>query len=808
MKPRKIMRLFFVLIFFIAASASLAQTPSLNSVKDAITTLADNFPQEKIYLHYDKPAYAPGETIWFKAYLMEGANMDDISKTLYIDFIDESGRLLKHCVQAIYQSSASGDYSLPVEFKDRVVYVKAYTRWMLNFDSSFLYRKAIPVVQTKPSLKTNTTALKASIKFLPEGGDLIEGIESKVAFKAVGADGRPVAVHGIVTDKNGTQVAEFTSLHDGMGFFNLTPNAGETYTAKWKDAQNNNYQTNLPEAKQSGATLAITVQAQSRGFKIQRSENSPGNFKKIYIAATMNQHLVYFAAANLQDNFITGGSIPVSEIPSGILRITLFDSNWVAFAERISFINNDDYHFEPEVGFSELGLGKRKSNTLVISVPDTIIANLSVAVTDAGIGIDSSDNITSRLLLTADLKGTIYNPSYYFKNNSDTLQQQLDLVMLTNGWRRINWQDVVNNKMPAIKYQNDTDYLKISGKVFGASETDLRQGAFILMMLDNKKDTVRKVQQAFIQSDATFSLPDYLLIDTTKAFYKVAGNAGLSNTSAVTFNTSMPANKVSEIDTVHATSFSDTATENYRRRLAEEQERLFKLQQGTTLQSVTVTTRVKSPVEILDEKYASALFSGGDAYQFDVLNDPFSKGTPSVFTYLQGRVAGLTISVPSGMDATPSVSWRGGTPDFYLDEMPVDANQLSTISMSDVAYVKVFRPPFFGSTGGGANGAIAVYTRKGGDVAQTQSKGLPYKILIGYTAQKEFYSPNYASFDSRNDEQDLRTTLYWNPMILTNNENHTVRIHFFNNDITSSFRVIVEGMSTDGRLAHIEKEIE
>jgi hypothetical protein len=803
------MRLFFTLIFFATASQLFAQTPNLNTVKDAITTLADNFPQEKIYLHYDKPSYAPGETIWFKAYLMSGVNADDISKTVYIDFIDPSGRLLKHCVQAVYQSSASGDFSLPLDYKERTVYVKAYTRWMLNFDSSFLYRKAVQVVQTKPLTKPKNTTEKTAIQFLPEGGDLINDIESKVAFKAVNADGRPANVQGSVVDKSGAQVAEIKTMHDGMGFFLLQPKAGETYTAKWKDAQGNDYQTKLPAAKETGVTLQIALQNNTRGFKIERSANAPDNFKKIYIAATMQQHLVYFAAANLQDNAVTGGAIPVSSLPSGILQVTLFDSNWVAVAERITFVNNDDYHFDPEAGFSELGLDKRKSNTLVISVPDSINANLSVSVTDAGIGIDSSDDIVSRLLLTGDLKGTIYHPHYYFTNTSDTLQQQLDLVMLTNGWRRINWQDVVNNKFPAIKYQNDTAYLTFSGKVFGASETDLRQGAFILMMMQNKKDTTRKVEQATINSNSTFSLPQEILLDTTKVYYKVAGSSELSSTAAVTFNSSMPANKVLPTDTTNAIAFTDTATENYRRRLAEEQARLFKLQQGTTLQDVTVTTKAKSPLEVMDEKYTSGLFSGNfDSYQFDVLNDPFGKTAMSVFTYLQGKVAGLTITTPSGIGNTPSVSWRGGTPTFYLDEMPVDVSQLSTINMSDVAYVKVFRPPFLGSAGGGANGAIAVYTRKGGDVTQRAGKGLPYKVVIGYTVQKEFYSPDYATFDNRNDEQDLRTTLYWNPMILTNQENHTVRLHFYNNDITKSFRVIVEGMTTDGRLTHIEKVIE
>ena len=85
----------------------------------------------------------------------------------------------------------------------------------------------------------------------------------------------------------------------------------------------------------------------------------------------MQQHLVYAAVVNLSQTFVTGGAIPVAELPSGILQVTLFDSNWVAVAERITFINNDDYSFEPEVGFAQLGTGKRKQNTLVIHTPDS-----------------------------------------------------------------------------------------------------------------------------------------------------------------------------------------------------------------------------------------------------------------------------------------------------------------------------------------------------------------------------------------------------------------------------------------------------
>jgi hypothetical protein len=266
--------------------------------------------------------------------------------------------------------------------------------------------------------------------------------------------------------------------------------------------------------------------------------------------------------------------------------------------------------------------------------------------------------------------------------------------------------------------------------------------------------------------------------------------------------------KIIAEDTAANAFISDTATENYKRRLAEEEMRLFKMQQGTTLETVTVKTRTKSPLQILDEKYASPLFGSGDAYQFDVTNDPFAKSAISVLQYLQGKVAGLTITTAGGPGSAGSVTWRGGTPSFFFNESPVDLSYLSSVNMNDVAYIKVFRPPFIGAVGGGANGAIAIYSRKGGDVQQTQGKGIPFKVIIGYTAEKEFYSPDYNSFNERNEEQDLRTTLYWAPLVLITPGNNTVRLKFFNNDFTQSFRVIVEGMTTDGKLTHIEKVIE
>lgn len=787
-----------------------AQTPTAQSVKSSIEYLGTNFPQEKIYIQFDKPAYAPGETVWFKAYLLAGIDPSLISANFYCDFTDVDGNVLKHCVLPVVQSSSRGDFDIPASYAGKRVHVRAYTKWMLNFDSTFLYNKDLPVIQTKVTSAKTAAQSKTTVHFFPEGGDCIAGIENKIAFKANLGNGRPFNIKGTVVNSTGETVAEIKSVHDGMGFFTLEPSATEKYTAKWKDENGTLNQTDLPVVKKEGVSLELRITPDSRGFLIRRSATASPNFSKVHIVATMHQQLVYMASVNLDSIQMTGGSIPVAQLPSGILQVTLFDSNWVAVAERITFINNDDYHFDPEVGFSALGTAKHGKNTLVINLPDSIESNLSVAVTDAGIGIDSSDNIISRLLLTGDLKGVVYNPAYYFTNNSDSLQQQLDLVMLTNGWRKIKWEDVVYGKMPNIKYPNDTAYIVLGGKIFGSS-SDLRQSGLLVMILENTKDTSRNMIQSLMDKDGTFKEPNVILYDTTKIYYTLAAAQHVANSTEVTFNTGaiQSPSKINP-DKKAPLFFIDTAAENRERYFAEQQARLRNLLEGTTLAAVTVKAKTKSPLQVLDEKYTSGLFSGGQAKQFDVANDPFGRSAMNVLSYLQGKVAGLMISgAAGGINGQPSVSWRGGTPAFFVDEVPTDISLLSSMSMSDIGYVKVFDPPFFGAAGGGASGAIAVYTQRGGTPTNTKAaKGLPFKVVIGYTSAKEFYSPNYGTFDKRNEEEDLRSTLYWNPMILTTKQNHIIRLSFYNNDITNRFRVIVEGVTKEGRLTHIEKTIE
>lgn len=798
------------LLIILFPLALVAQTVDKESFTNNLNQLGSGFPQEKIYIQFDKPAYSPGETIWYKVYIMSGTGPSLISANVYIDHTDANGSVLSHATLPVIQSSAKGSFDISAAYTGSSIHVRCYTKWMLNFDSAFLFEKDLRIIQQKKAaVKTPPAIAKPAIDFFPESGDCIAGINNKIAFKATYDNGKPCPAKGIVVNSRGETVAEIKTLHDGMGTFFLDAKTNEKYIARWKDEQGKQYEKALPSVKNTGISLEVKLTEGKRSFIIKRNEASPENLKQVQLVATMDQQLVYMANVKLSESMAVGGAIPVAELPSGILQLTVFDANWVAVAERITFINNDNYHIETEVGFAALGTSKRGKNILVINVPDTLATNLSVAVTDAGIGIDSSDNIVSRLLLTGDIKGTVYKPAHYFSDNSDSLQEQLDLVMLTNGWRRIKWDELVAGKMPAIKYPNDTAYLSLAGKVFGTSAADMRQSGMLFLILDHPKDSTRNSMQIGLEKDGSFSDPNVILFDTTRIYYQFAGNKDIVNSTEVVFNNGMlPSPAKIYFDKNSNRYFLDSAAENRSIFFANEQARLAKLLEGNTLQGVTVTAKTKSKEQILDEKYTSGLFSGGNARQFDIENDISSRSAMDVLSYLKGRVAGLSITGSSGAGGQQSVSWRGSTPSFFLNEMPIDIGQLSNTSITDIAYVKVFQPPFLGAFGGGAGGAIAVYTKRGGSNPVAKGKGMPSKLVIGYAPEKQFYSPNYGTFDQRNEFEDMRSTLYWNPMVITNSKNRIVKLPFYNNDISNSFRVIVEGVSSDGRLIHIEKLIE
>lgn len=810
--------IFFFIVFLISLSLHAQRFDSVLNVLDT------RFPQEKIHVHFDKSLYSPGETIWLKAYLFTGSFPSLISKTVYAELLDEQGKLIDRKTAPVLLAGAEAAFDLPYDLKSSTVYVRAYTRWMLNFDTAFLFVKPIPVAVAKSNTASNTTkpanttanatsntanqqaAPTAFLQFFPEGGDLVSGLNSRVAFKATDKRGIPIKVKGEVVSSSGKKIP-FESVHNGMGYFILQPQHGEQYKAAWKDPSGRAQETPLPAALPSGIVIKTDNLGNQIDFTILKTPDAP--YKAVYVVAQLHQQLLYRARANLASRLSANGSIPLQDIPAGIVQITVFSEDEKPLAERIVFVNQDDYYFITDLNAPTKSLVKRGKNVIQIDVPDTIVCNLSVSVTDASMNppVKGEDDIFSHVLLTSDIKGYVHEPAYYF-SGADSALEHLDLVMLTNGWRRFKWEDALAGRWPTITSPAE-DYMGIRGKVSGINRSSLMNKELTGLM-ELKKGGTQFITIP-VQPDGTFSIPEAVYFDTAKIFYqfnndkdKVLTTRGVFEFRNTFLNQPLgvkpDADQYAFAQNPDANAVTAIADVSNKRQMQEDARR--KVQ---TLAAVEVKAKKKSRQEEIDEEYTSPMFRSMDAKIFVIEDDMAAQAQLNVLYYLQSRVAGLQVRMggPNGAQ----LSWRGGTPGLYLNEMPVDAMMIESTPMSDIAMVKVFPPPFFGGFGGGSGGAIAVYTKKGRS-AMESVKGLDFARVPGYSPIKEFYSPDYANYQPSNNDVDYRTTLYWNPSVFTNKQNRRILITFYNNDITTRIRVVVEGTNVEGKLTRIEKVFE
>lgn len=802
------MRAFGLSIFFLVAICG-ATAPVLSQNIDSLLAIrhaAD--PQEKMFVHFDKNYYNPGETIWFKAYIFQGLEPAKGSRNFYAELRDEKGVVIDAKNAPVIMSGATASFQLPDSFPRSAVYFRAYTANMLNSDTAFLFVKALKIIHPIKKTIARLPAAPAEIRFLPEGGDLVAGLTGNVAFAATGAGDKPVACQGIVKDGSGKQVAGFQSLHDGMGSFMLTPADGQTYSAVWKDEKGKEYTTPLPAVKNHGIVLAVTEGEGVKYYSLQRRADASAELQNLTVVALQNQQLVYEAKINLTAKQTIRTSIPVAELASGILQVTVFDNNMRPVAERICFVNNSNYEFDADAWLSDLNPVKRGLNRGEVKIADTVAANFSVSVTDADLDVPEPghDNIVSHMLLTGDLRGKIYDPYYYFFSTSDSVGYHLDLVMLTHGWRRYNWPDLLSGKTTAPRF-TETDYLSLTGKVIGSQGGAFEPG-LALNGFFKTSDSANNFISFPIDRKGNISAPGMLFYDTAKLYLQFSDKNRQFEPSMLSLGTGLiePGQVPPPLALSRFIPYDpDTliANGNLDNNLVQLKMAAKKYKDAKMLENVTVTAKAKTAIEKLEQQYVGGLFTG-DGKGFDVINDKSAISSFSVFQYLQGKVAGLQITA-SG--ATPSLSWRGGSPAIYLNEMQTDVSQVASLSMSDIAYIKVLSPGSAGAVANSGNGVISIYTRKGGDVQKSDDSKIGVVRIMGYSGVKQFSFPDYANPETDTFYDDRRTTLYWNPFVMLDKTKKRFKFQFYNNDITSRFRIVLEGINDEGKLVHVEKVV-
>jgi len=792
-------------------------------ISEQLTTYTNTFRQEKIYIHFDKPYYSAGESIWFKTYLVDATTHypQPLSGLAYVELIDPDGEIISHRNLKITKSGAAGDFSLNDTLPVGNYTIRAYTNWMRNFDEEYFFQKSLPIGSV------DSTALAESIRqeerveqesfifqqslppidlqFFPEGGELVDGLVSMVAFKATGPDGLGLAVRGRIVDQNQQLAATFKSQQFGMGRFILKPLANSTYRAEIEVAGVPLTFT-LPEVQEQGYTMRATPRYLSEDIRvIVESKSNKGVEDGVLIG---HQRGIPFTSTPVDtDSPYFIAEIPKALFPEGICHLTFFDETGKPQCERLIFVNSPTDLPKLIIENDQSSYTTREKATLRLTLEDQnkqpLLASASLTITNPNrISYSKGDEtIVSNLLLTSDLRGNIEQPQYYFNNRSEESYQALDNLMLTQGWRRFIWNNVLQDSLSAVEHMVERGF-QIKGQMVRYYNREQPVSGQVTMMV---MDSSYFMAEGRTNESGQFAFVDNQFRDTTELVIQARRVKGKKE-------------KLKKDVYIDLELFTEPPVEPQRNpdqsvwlsTMADYLEQQQKIDQIDEAYNFDEKTIVLEGVEIKGRKndfhdpFRDANRFYGEPDNRIILDSiPGGAGALSIFDLLR-RVPGVQIfgSYPNQSAVIRGISsFRGSNEAFYLlDGLPADAELINTININDVYYVDVLKGPsaaIFGSRGAG--GAIAVYTRRGAGVPTvTKRLGITNITHPGYYQTREFYTPQYDTEKPEHIKPDFRSTLHWEPTIKFSEEG-IAQVEFFTSDEKANFDIRVEGITVTGQ---------
>jgi TonB-dependent SusC/RagA subfamily outer membrane receptor len=866
------------------------ENESLKQLIDSFQNYHEKYTQEKVYLQTDKPYYAIGDDIWFKAYVVEAQTLTptSVSNILFVDLIDSRDSIAKTLKVTLNVGFGWGNFELKDSLAEGNYRLRAYTNWMRNFDEGFFFDRTIKIgnawtnqvitntkytfsksdgkeilkadinyqningtpyrekevthffdmegaypIKRKSKTDDNgnisieyksnkpfptklggiNTSLKiaestiiekhipiknsanaASVQFFPESGDLIENVRSKVAFKALGVDGLGKNISGYIVDQENNKIANFSSKHLGMGFFMLNPVAGKSYKAIINFEDGSTQTLNLPIAKTEGITLSVNSLSDSVLVKMSANKTfAEKNIDKEYTLIAQNAgNIVYSSKTKLRGTNLAA-KLSKNRFMHGITQFTLFDEQLQPIAERLIFIAPKDT-LSIQIKLDKKTHQPRGLSAIDVEVLDPnnkpVLGSFSMSVTDENkvpIHEDEESTIFSTLLLSSDIKGYIEKPNYYFHDTNEEKLRQLDVLMLTQGWRRFSWKNIRSNSFPAITFQPEKT-LAISGKISIGKDKPISNGNLTLFTSGKDKMLI----QTKSDQNGEFRFDSLYFTDSTKFVLQARTATGKKNVAIVIYNYPQKAGK--NLNEADLTVNINQSMQSYLLNSKTQYESWLK--NGIVNRSI-----ILDEVKVIESKAklenSSNLNGAGHADK--VFSEKDLESATSLDQFLQGRVAGLQI-----INGQAFIRNSPNAAAIILDGMNVGPEFLSDINVNDIASVEILKSisntAIYGSQGG--SGVIIINTKRGipDQAYRSYAPGILAFSPIGLFQPKEFYVPNYEAPETNKAIADLRTTIYWKPNIVTDSLGKA-KVSFFNADDTGNYKVTIEGMDLKGNIA-------
>ena len=756
-------------------SFSTAPDSILQTILDKLAAYHDTRPQEKLYLQLDRPAYYAGENIWFKGYLLEAEfhNPDSSSKLVYVDLMDSLHYLVNRKVLYTTDGTVKGDFIIPDTLAEGNYLVRAYTNYMKNAGEDFFFHREISISNTKNrrlrQAAETSTALPV-VQFFPEGGNLVAcGRFNRVAFKATGANGRGLEVVGEIVDDRNTVVAKFASAHAGLGSFNLNPEKGRRYFARIINPAGVNEAYPLPKTLDQGYLLR--VDRVGSGIKVIVFSNAVTPGSKINVVIQSRGSVYHAQEATLTgDSFVT--RISGIELPDGISQITLFDNEGRPVAERLVYEHRPD-NLDMLLHTDSDQYSKRSKVTLTLTAKDSegspVMGNFSVSVYNDDQSKECERfpiTMTNYLSLVSDLKGYIENPGYYLKDTLLATRQHRDLLMMTHGWRRFTWADVLTAGTNSPQQFGREQGLTVSGTVVNSLNKSRAGGLLKIMTMSGDFVAIQP------DSAGRFLTDKFFYYDSTTLIFQTENEKGKKQSGKVQLSPFAP---------VPVSTFPVAASE-------------IDESTGSTVSAVSqpdFSSKVKVfDAIIVSEKSAPDTRLLGGPTDRVIETRTLSGGFHNVLQLMQTQLPGVVVT---GTPPNISISIRRSAPIFMMNGSIIPSDAVPELSAEGLEKIEILQ----GASAvryGGRSVVNFIYNYSG---SNQPAVGISRVKYPGLYEAREFYSPRYAVPDPAQTAFDSRNTLLWKPIVKTDGDGKA-KLVFYTGDVPSRYRIVVEGITMDG----------
>ncbi|WP_276480485.1 hypothetical protein [Paraflavitalea pollutisoli] len=757
----------------------------------AIQAKFDNYRSkalsEKLFMHTDKTFYLAGEILWFKLYYVNGNNNKptNLSKIAYVELLDKDHRPVMQGKVALTEGYGSGSFYLPSSVSAGNYTLRTYTNWMKNFGADGFYEQPVTVVNSLKPLPAQAvdTTTRYTARFFPEGGNLVKGLTSKVAFQVTDQYGKGHAFTGTLTNQRNETILSFAPSRFGIGHFSFVPAAGDSYTANITTDDGKTVTRELPGVFDQGYVLRVE-DAGNDQLQVIVQSNMPGaaSGEEIFLFVQGHEEVkaaVKKALQNGEGRF----TIDKNKLSEGVSQLTVFNDRRQPVCERLYFKpvkekltintagNKGEYNRRSAVDLS--------LQTYNFASGKTIPSNLSVSV----YRIDSlpgheQDDILSYLWLSSDLKGQIESPGYYFSAQTPEVLAALDNLMLVHGWRRFDWKQVLGNDAPAFQFAPEYAGHQIVGKLSHAN-----------------------TGQPVANSKAFLSIAG-----TKLHFYPVMSGAQ----GEVQFdvrNYYGPGEIIVQAEDQTDSNFHVDIKNPYFDKYSDYQPAPFYL--SPSLQGALTEGSINMQVQ--NAYYSDRLTQFGlpriDTMPFygngypKYLMDDYVRFTTTE-EILREYVPDVAVRKSGGEFQLYIFNWEierhyRGSPLVLLDGVPVSIQKIMTYDPMKLRQLQVVTDRYV--TGEFTFDGIISFSTYHGDLTELK---LDNKAVIidydGLQLQREFYSPSYETPEkSASRLPDFRNLLYWSPDVVTD-ASGKAKLHFFSSDLKGRYAVVLQGMDNTG----------